>query len=310
MKKISIMTPCYNEEDNIQTVIDSVKEIFKHLENYTYEHIFIDNASTDQTAHILRAAASNDKHIKVIFNAGNYGHIRSPYYGLLQATGDAIIPFVADLQDPPEIIPKLIAKWESGTEIVMAIKNKSRESPLMFSIRRLYYGLVKMVSEEDLISNFTGFGLYDRKVIEALKQFKDPYPYFRGIIAQIGFKKEIIEYTQPKRNAGKTKNNFYTLFDMAMLGFVNNTKLPLRIATLLGFICSGLSLLVAVIYFIYKLAYWDTFSAGTAPLVIGLFFLGSVQMMFIGILGEYIGAIYTQTKDKPLVIERERINFD
>lgn len=310
MKKISIVTPCYNEEGNVAELISRVKSVFLDLNKYTYEHIFIDNNSTDSTRAILRDAAEKDKNIKLIFNAGNYGHIRSPYYGLLQATGDAVLLIVSDLQDPPELIADFLEKWESGNDIVIGVKNKSKENPLMFLVRKLYYKLVSSVAENELISNFTGFGLYDRKVIDALKRFEDPYPYFRGLISQIGFKKDIVYYTQPKRKSGKTKNNFYTLFDMAMLGFVNNTKVPLRFATLLGFIMSGMSLAVALFYLIYKIIFWDSFSAGVAPLVIGLFFFSSIQLTFIGIVGEYVGAIYTQTKNRPLVIEKERVNFD
>lgn len=310
MKKISIITPCYNEEGNVEELIERVQMQFNSLEKYEYEHVFIDNDSSDSTREILKRKAEKNKNIKLIFNAGNYGHIRSPYHGIIQCTGDAVMLIVADLQDPPELISQFIDKWEKGNDIVIGVKNKSKENPLMFAIRKLYYNLVSSVSENELISNFTGFGLYDKKVIEALKQFKDPYPYFRGLISQIGFKKDFIYYTQPKRQSGKTKNNFYTLFDMAMLGFVNNTKLPLRIATILGFIMSGISFCFAIFYLVYKIVYWDSFSPGIAPLVIGLFFFSSVQLTFIGIVGEYVGAIYTQTKDRPLVIEKERINFD
>ena len=310
MKIISILTPCYNEEGNVIELIQRVRDVFSGLGNYKYEHIFIDNNSKDRTREVLIEEAHNDKRVKLIFNAGNYGHIRSPYYGILQASGDAVLPIVADLQDPPELIPDFIEKWEKGFEIVIGIKNKSKENPLMFLLRKIYYRLLNSVSENELISNFTGFGLYDKKVIDALKQYHEPYPYFRGLISQIGFNKDFIYFTQPKRKAGKSKNNFYTLFDMAMLGFVNNTKIPLRIATITGFFLSGISLLVSVFYLVYKILNWNSFSVGMAPLVIGLFFFSSVQLTFIGIVGEYVGAIFTQSKNAPLVIEKERINFD
>ena len=310
MKKISIVTPCHNEEANIGILYKKVKEEFTKLNDYTYEHIFIDNCSKDNTRKELRALALKDKNIKLIFNSGNFGHIRSPYYALFQSTGDAVMLIVADLQDPPELIPKFIESWENGHEIVIGIKKKSLENPLMFLIRKIYYSLLKRVSENELINNFTGFGLYDKKVIEALTQYNEPYPYFRGLISQIGFNKDKIEYIQPKRLHGKTKNNFYTLFDMAMNGFVNNSKIPLRMATFIGFGMGFISFGISMYYLVYKLINWQTFQIGIAPLVSGLFFFASIQLLFIGIIGEYIGAIYTQVKNQPLVIERERINFE
>ena len=310
MKLISIVTPCYNEEGNILELIKRIRAVFENQNQYSYEHIIIDNDSKDNTKNILLEAVKKDKNIKLIFNAGNYGHIRSPHHALLQASGDAVVVMVSDLQDPPELISDFILKWENGTEIVLGIKNKSKENPFMFGIRKFYYHLLNSFSENDLISNFTGFGLYDRKVVEAIKQYHDPYPYFRGLISELGFKKDFVYYTQQKRIHGKTKNNFFTLFDMAMLGFVNYSKLPIRIATISGFILSGLSFFIAIFYFIYKLLNWDSFQLGVAPIIIGLFFFSSLQLLFIGIIGEYVGAVYTQTKNRPLVIERERINFD
>ena len=310
MKRISIVTPCYNEEANVEEVYKQVKEVFSTITQYKYEHIFIDNDSKDRTQEILRQIASEDKNVKLILNARNFGHLRSPYYGLQQATGDAVILLVADLQDPPEMILKLIQKWEEGYKIVTAVKNKSRENPLMFLFRKMYYNLLAKFSETEQVKNFTGFGLYDKCFMDVIRTIDDPYPYFRGLIAEIGFKRAEVNYIQPKRQHGKTNNNFYTLYDTAMLGFVNHSKLPLRLASFIGFSVAILSLIVALIYFVYKLVYWDTFSAGTAPLVIGLFFFSSVQLFFIGVIGEYIGAIHTQVRKRPLVVEKERINFD
>ncbi|NDV64458.1 glycosyltransferase family 2 protein [Bacteroides sp. 224] len=307
-KKISIVTPCYNEEENVEELSKAVKSIFENL-NYDYEHIFIDNASTDNTIKKLRQLAQNDINVKVILNTKNFGHIRSPYYGLLQAYGDAVILVAADFQDPPNLIPKLIEEWEKGHPLVLAIKSKSEESPLVFALRKLYYKVIAKTSSSEHISNFTGFGLYNQSFIETLRKVDDPYPYFRGMVAELGNNYSKIEFTQPIRTKGKTKNNINTLYDMAMLGFVNQSKLPLRMACFIGFILAILSLLTGVGYMVYKLMYWDSFSIGIAPLIISLFFFSSVQLIFIGIIGEYIGAIYTQVHKRPLVIEKERINF-
>ena len=310
MKLISIITPCFNEEANVEILYNEVKRQFENLPQYKYEHIFIDNDSKDRTQEILRKIASEDKNVKIILNARNFGHIRSPFYGMRQAYGDAVILMVADLQDPPTLIPSLLEKWEDGYKIVTAVKNKSKENPIMFLLRKIYYNLLAKFSETEQVKNFTGFGLYDKSFIDVIRTIEDPYPYFRGLIAEIGFDRTEITYVQPKRLHGKTKNNFYTLYDIGMLGFVNHSKLLLRLSIFIGFFVAILSLIVALIYFVYKLIYWDTFSAGTAPLVIGLFFFSSIQLIFIGIIGEYIGAIHTQVKKRPLVIEKERINFD
>lgn len=311
MKKlISVLTACYNEQDNVEEVYKLVKSVFDKLPQYRYEHIFIDNCSTDNTVIILKKIAGADKNIKIIVNIRNFGHIRSPFHGMLQAGGDAVISLVCDLQDPPSMIPDFIKKWEEGFSIVIGVKKKSRENPLIFAVRKMYYALIKKLSESEHISNFTGFGLYDRKFIEVLRNLNEPYPYFRGLVSELGFNRAEIPYVQPKRYGGKTKNNFYTLYDMAMLGFVNHSKIPLRLASFIGFGVAIISLLVAIGYFVYKLIYWQNFNVGIAPLVIGLFFFSSVQLFFIGVIGEYIGAIYTQVKNRPLVIEKERVNFD
>ncbi|MEO8760070.1 MAG: glycosyltransferase family 2 protein [Bacteroidia bacterium] len=311
-KHISVLTPCYNEEANVAALIDAVANVFKKLPQYTYEHVFIDNGSIDKTVAILKDIAKDNKNIKIIVNARNFGHIRSPFYGMLQCTGDAVISLVADFQDPPAMIENFLAKWEEGFKIVIGIKNKSKENPLMFAVRKTFYNVLSKASgggDEAPIKNFTGFGLYDQKFIAVLRTLDDPYPYFRGLITELGFDRYEIEYTQPERAGGKTKNNFFTLYDIAMLGFTNHSKLPLRLSAFIGFFSAAISFLVALGYLIYKLIYWNRFQVGTAPMVIGIFFFSSVQLFFIGIIGEYIGAINTQIRKRPLVIEKERINF-
>jgi glycosyltransferase involved in cell wall biosynthesis len=310
MKLISIVSPCYNEVECIEDFYSQVRSVMASLPGYDYEHVFIDNNSTDGTIPALRRLAGQDKKVKVIINARNFGQVRSPFHGLLQAKGDAVIGMCSDLQDPPEMIRAFVKKWEEGYKIVIGTKTKSKENPLVFGVRKMFYHLIKLLSETEQIKNFTGFGLYDRTVIDLIRQFDDPYPYFRGLITEIGFERAEIEFTQPKRKKGRTKNSFYTLYDLAMLGFVNHSKLPLRMASFIGFVVAFASLLVGIGYFIYKLIFWNSFQAGMAPLVIGLFFFAAVQLFFIGIIGEYIGAIYTQIKKRPLVVEKERINFD
>lgn len=310
MKTISIMTPCYNEEANVQELYTRVRSVMAGLGRYRYEHIFIDNASKDRTVEVLKRIAAEDTNVRIIVNARNFGHIRSPLHALYQASGDAVISIVADLQDPPEMIPDLIREWENGNSMVLAIKNSSQENALMFWIRRRYYRLVNRLASIETFENFTGFGLYDRRVIEIVKSFDDPYPYFRGMIAEIGLPHKTLPYDQPVRKRGITKNNFYTLYDMAMLGITNHSKVPLRLAVFAGCGIGFASFLAAFGYLIYKLLFWNNFQVGMAPIVIGIFFLGAVQLFFIGVLGEYIGSIYTQVLKRPLVIERERINFD
>lgn len=309
MKLISIVTPCYNEEKNVRELYEQVKQVFAKLPDYSYEHIFIDNASNDKSVELLKEIAAEDKNIKIIINSRNFGHIRSPYHGLLQATGDAVILLVCDLQDPPEMILQFIEKWEQGYKIAIGIKPKSEESRIMFAIRRLGYHWIGKIADVRLIKNFTGFGLYDQEVINVLKSYDDPYPYFRGMIADIGFNIAEIPYDQPKRLHGKTKNNFYTLYDIGMLGITSYSKIPLRIAVIGGFFLAMVSLFLSVVFFILKLIYWDRFSAGIAPLVISVFFFSSVQLLFIGLLGEYVGSINTRVMRRPLVVEKERINF-
>lgn len=311
MKKISIVTPCYNEEDNVNEVYQRVKAVIENnLPNYIYEHIFIDNASEDSTVQLLKDIATEDKRVKIIVNSRNFGHMRSPVHAILATRGDVVILLVADLQDPPEMIPKFIEQWENGYDIVVAIKKTSEENSLMFKLRETYYGLLSKLSEVQIFKNFTGFGLYDKQVINALKKIEDPYPFFRGMIAEVGFNVKKLDYDQPVRIKGITKNNFYTLYDIGILGIINNSKIPLRLAVFFGFFMSFLSFLVGVMYFVIKLLYWDEMVVGIAPLVIGGSFAFSILLFFIGIIGEYIGAIYTQVLNRPLVFEKERINFD
>lgn len=310
MKLISVVSPCFNEEENVEELYRQVKGVFTGLKDYSYEHIFIDNASSDKTVAILKEIAKQDKNVKIIVNIRNFGWIRSPYYGILQATGDAVIFMASDLQDPPQLIPEFIKKWEEGRKVVIGVKHKSKENVLMFGIRKFFYSLMGRISETEHIKDFTGFGLYDRRFVEIMRQLDEPYPYLRGIVSELGFERAEVEFIQPKRSKGKSYGNFYRLYDAAMLGFVNHSKLPLRLASFIGFGVATVSLLVALGYFIYKLIFWNYFIVGAAPLVIGLFFFSAVQLFFIGIIGEYIGAIFTQVKKRPLVIEKERINFD
>lgn len=309
MPLISVVAPCFNEEDNVDDLHRRIVAVFERLPQHRLELVFIDNASSDRTSARLRALAATDARVKVILNARNFGHIRSPMHGVLQATGDAVIPMASDLQDPPEMIVAFIGGWERGYKKVVAVKPVSRDNTVMFGLRRLYYGTLNRISEIPLIENFTGFGLYDRSVIEYIRKLDDPYPYFRGLVSEVGFDTLIVEFDQPRRVRGVTKNNFYTLYDIAMLGITNHSKLPLRVATIGGFAMSGLSLLVALGYLIYKLVFWNEFAVGQAPLVIGLFFLFSVQLFFIGLLGEYVLAIHRHVLKRPLVVEKERINF-
>lgn len=311
--KISIVSSAFNEDGNIEELYERVKTQFELLGNkYDYEQIVLDNASTDETFKKLQEIAARDKRFKVIANARNFGHIRSPVYGILQCHGDAVIYLASDLQDPPELIPEFIKKWEEGNKVVLAQKNQSEESSLFFFLRKSYYQLLNKMNDTgaELVQNCTGFGLYDQEVVQKFREVDDAYPYIRGLVCELGYQKALIPFTQPQRKRGITKNNFYSLFDNAMIGFTNHSKVPLRLATFLGFIIGGLSFLVGLVYLVMKLIWWDKFSAGTAPMVLGIFFIGAVQLFFLGILGEYVGAILTQVMKRPLVIEKERINFD
>jgi polyisoprenyl-phosphate glycosyltransferase len=308
-KLISVVTPCYNEEANVRELYQRIKAVFDALPAYRYEQIFIDNASRDGTAAALRELAAADANVKVILNARNFGHIRSPYYALLQARGDAVVGMASDLQDPPELIPAFLERWEQGAKAVMGVKEQSDETLLMYSVRGAYYRLLDRIADIRIVRQATGFGLYDRVVIDQLRRLDDPYPYFRGLVAELGYETATVPYRQPKRRRGITSNNFYSLYDLAMLGIVNHSKVPLRLATICGFGMALLSFLIALGYLVAKLLLWDEFSLGLAPILIGFFFLSSVQLAFVGIVGEYIGSIYTQVKRLPLVVERERINW-
>lgn len=310
MKKISILIPCYNEEENVIPISRAIEdELVNHLPNYDYELIFIDNDSKDNTRNLLREICRQRPKVKAIFNAKNFGQFNSPYYGILQTTGDCTILMCCDFQDPIEMIPQLVSEWEKGAKIVSCIKTKSKENPLMRLFRTWYYKIIKKMSSVDQIEHFTGFGLYDKSFVDVMRNLNDPTPFLRGIVAELGYKRVSIEYTQAKRRAGKTHNNFFTLFDAAMLSFTSYTKVGLHLVTISGMVLSVLSLLAALVYFVLKLVMWDNFSAGVAPLIIALFFFNAVELLFIGFVGEYVMSVNTRVMNRPLVIEEERINF-
>ena len=311
MKKISVLIPCYNEAENVGPISRAVTEILeKELPQYDYELVFIDNDSTDGTRDIIRGLCADNPRIKAILNARNFGQFNSPYYGMLQVTGDCVIEMVADFQDPVEMIPKYIHEWEKGYKIVIGIKTSSKENRLMYWLRSCYYKTIKKLSDVEQIEHFTGSGLYDREFIEVLRNLDDPTPFLRGIVAELGYRRKEIPYEQPRRRAGKTHNNFYRLYDAAMLSVTSYTKAGLRLDTIFGSICAVVSMLIAMVYLVMKLIWWDRFPAGMAPMLIGMLFLGSVQLFFIGFLGEYIMSINQRVMKRPLVIEEERINFN
>lgn len=310
-KTISIASGCWNEAGNIREFYCRLRHVFDQLPQYNYEIIIADNCSTDGTREILREIAATDKNFRVIMNSNNFGQVTSAYNAFLQCKGDAVVPMCSDLEDPPEVLLELVKKWEEGYKVVTAIYQSENKRKLISKGRNLYYRLLGKISDSHpVIHNFTGFGLYDRQFMEALKKYHDPQPFFRSLVMEIGFSRAEVYFNKPLRKAGHSCNNFFTLYDLAMIGFVNNSKLPLRLAVFCGFVLAFLSLLTAFGYLVYKLLYWDTFQLGLAPLVIGLFFFSAIQLIFIGILGEYIGAIWTQVKNKPLAIEEEKINFD
>ncbi len=309
IRQISVMTPCFNEEGNVREMYEAVRAIFAELPQYRYEHIFIDNASKDRTPVILRELAAQDKNVKVILNARNFGHVRSGYYALLQAHGDAVIAIACDFQDPPELIPELLGRWEAGSKVVLGVKESAEEHGLFYALRDRYYRMLARIADIELVRQSTGFGCYDQSVIESLRKIDDPYPYFRGLIAEIGHEPSLLPFRQPLRKRGISSQNFYTLYDLAFLGIVNHSKVPLRMATMSGFALAIVSLLLAFGYLAAKLLFWNQFSLGIAPILIGFFFLTSVQLFFIGIVGEYIGSIYTQVRHHPHVFEKDRINF-
>lgn len=310
MKTISIIIPCYNEEENIRPLYEAItEELQKNLPSYRYELIYIDNDSKDKTREKLRELCKEDKQVKAIFNAKNFGQFNSPYYAMLQSSGDATILMAADFQDPVDMIPKYVNAWEEGYKIAIGIKKSSSENGLMYSLRSLYYKTIKKFSDVEQIEHFTGFGLYDKDFIEVLRKLEDPTPFLRGIVAELGFRRVEIPYEQPKRRAGVTSNNFYRLYDAAMLSITSYTKVGLRFATFVGAISSAVSLVAACVYLVMKLLYWDRFPAGMVPILIGMLFLGSVQIFFIGMIGEYVLTINHRIMKRPLVVEEERINF-
>ena len=311
LKKISITIPCYNEEENVYPLHDALVEMFERdLPNYEYELLYIDNCSSDRTRELLKELGKQDKHVKAILNAKNFGQFNSPYYGMMQTTGDCTILMAADFQDPVEMVPKYVAEWEKGYKIVIGRKTSSKESSIVYHLRSLYYKIIKKFSEVEQIEHFTGFGLYDKDFMDVLRNLKDPTPFLRGIVAELGYKRKEIPYEQPQRRAGKTHNNWYSLYDAAMLSFTSYTKIGLRLATFIGIFVGALSFIIAIVYLIMKLVFWDTFTAGMAPVIIGMFFLGSVQLFFLGFMGEYILSMNQRIMNRPLVIEEERINFD
>ena len=311
MKLISIVSPCYNEQDNVEQLYLRTRQTMALFPQYRYEHIFIDNASTDKTVEVLRSLAATDTNVKVIVNARNFGHLRSPQHALLSAEGDAVAILLSDLQDPPELIGEMVKLWEQGTPVIVGIKQTSDENWLMYKVRTLYYRTVARLTSIKVFEHYTGFGLYDRRVIDILRtSFRDPYPYFRGMIAEIGLPYKVVTYSQKRRERGITKNNFYTLYDLAMLGVTNLSKVPLRLVTFFGFIFALISVVVGFGYLLAKLLFWNSFDIGIAPVLVGLFFFGSVQLIALGVIGEYVGSIHTMVQNRPLVIEKERINFE
>ncbi len=310
-KRLSVMIPCYNEEENVRAIYEAVRQQFvENLPQYDYEILFIDNKSQDQTRGIIRQICSEDKNVKAIFNCRNFGQFNSPYYGITQTSGECCITLCADFQDPPELIPQFVKEWENGYKLVIGVKTKSKESKIMYALRSLYYKAIKKMSDVQQIEHFTGFGLYDKSFVKTLRELDDPQPFIRGIVAELGPEYKEIEYTQPQRRAGKTHNNFYSLYDAAMLSFTSYTKIGLRLAVFAGAFLGLISFLIALVYLILKLVFWDRFAAGMAPILIGVFFMGSIQLFFIGLLGEYIMNINSRVMKRPLVVEEERINFD
>jgi glycosyltransferase involved in cell wall biosynthesis len=310
MKSVSVITPCFNEEENVEALYEAVRGVMAGIGRYRYEHIFIDNASTDRTVALVKRLGAKDRNVKLLVNTRNFGQVGSPMYALAQTRGEAVIGIAADFQDPPELIPDLIEAWEKGNPMVLCIKRSSAENPLMYFLRKRYYRLISQLSSMETFENFTGFGLYDRKVVDQVLALGDAEPYFRGIIAELGHPHHKLFYDQPARRRGKSKNNFITLFDLAMIGIINHSKAPLRVMTFIGFCGALLSFMIGAAFLVYKLIFWARFEVGVAPLVIGMFFGFSVQMILMGMLGEYVGAILTQLKHRPYAVEKERLNFE
>lgn len=309
-KLLSIISPCFNEEENVDELYRRISLVASKYPRYDFEYLFIDNASIDSTVERLKAIASIDKRVKIIVNTRNFGHIRSPYYGVVKTTGDATIYLASDLQDPPEMIPKFIEAWEQGYKVVLATKPLSKGNFFIHRLRKMYYRMLDGISDVSLVKDTTGFGLYDKIVLNKIREINDPYPYFRGLVCDLGYEIKTVEFEQTRRLRGVSKNNFYSLYDIAMLGIVSHSKVPIRIAAFTGIALGTTSVIVALVFFVLKLLFWNSFPLGIAPVAIGLFFLSGVQLTFIGILGEYVGSIHTYVQQRPIVVEKERINFD
>lgn len=309
MKKISVLTPTYNEEENIVMLCKKIKDEFKGL-NYDYEHVVIDNNSSDNTISIIKKLCQNDKNLKLIVNNKNYGHLNSPYYGLMQTSGDATILMASDFQDPPELISKYIELWEKGHKVILAQKNQSDENFLIKNVRKFYYKFLSKISDTNLTINTTGAGLFDKSIIGLLRKIDDPIPYLRGLVCELEGDIKLLKFDQPKRILGKTKNNFFSLIDVGLLGLVKHSKIPLRLMVIFGMLASIVSILVSIVFLFYKLFYWDSFDLGVAPIIVGLFFISAIQIFLLGLLGEYISVLLSHTRKLPLVIEKERINFE
>lgn len=310
-KRITVVTPCFNEEGSIRECYQQVRGVMERdLKNYDYEHLFIDNCSRDTTVTILRKIAERDGRVRVIVNSRNFGLSRSPYYGILQSTGDAVITMVADLQTPPSVMPEMVAEWERGCPVVIGVRTGMSESWVLKGLRSAFYFAIAKISRIEQIPHFTGFGLFDKRIIEELRRFDDPTPYFRGMISEIGFERKFIEYVQAPRAVGNSRHSFFDLIDFAMLGFVTYSNAPLRFMTLAGLFASLASLIITIFYLVTKILFWSSLPFGVAPILVGMFFFSSLQFLFLGILGEYVGAIHERLKRRPLVVEKERINFD
>jgi glycosyltransferase involved in cell wall biosynthesis len=308
-KIITIVSPTYNEEDNILLFFERINNIVKNITKYQFEFLIIDNASTDNTIKILRELAKKNQHVKIILNTRNFGHIRSPYWGIIQSQGHATIYLASDLQDPPELIPEFIKAWEAGYKIALGVKPESKDHFFMHYLKKSYYHLLNKISDVPLVKNATGFGLYDKSILDLIRKINDPYPYLRGMIAELGYEVKSIPFVQERRERGISKNNIYTLFDIGMLGIINHSAIPIRLASFFGFIIGSISLVIALFFFIFKLLYWDNFPLGVSPIIIGMFFMFGLVLIFIGLLGEYIASIHTYLRNRPVVVEKERINF-
>lgn len=308
-KKISIISPCYNEEENIIDLYRRVSSVMAGFPQYEYDYLFIDNASTDGTVRALESLAKEDRRVKVIVNNRNYGHIRSPYWGILQTDGDCTVYLASDLQDPPELIPEFIVAWEEGYKIALAVKPVSRTNPFMHVLRRTYYAILDHMTEIPLVKDSTGFGVYDREVIDTLRRINDPYPFLRGLICELGYEVKEISFEQPRRLRGISKNNIYSLYDIAWLGLVSHSLVPIRLASFIGILIGVMCLALSFAFIVMKIIWWDRFPLGIAPIIIGMFFMFGVVMTFIGVLGEYIGSILARLQNRPIVVERRRINF-